>query len=239
MENDKSKWAPQRRHLMLAGALCISMMLPPTTAFAEITPHVSNSQAVAQTTRTVTGTVIDKTTGEAIIGATITVKGTNIKAVTDLDGKFSIKLTGKKQNVLEVSYIGFRTEEVDVEGQATIEIKIEPGDESLQEVVVVGAGTQKKIAMTGAITTIKGSDLRAPSSSLTTNLAGKFAGIIATTGSAAWVRSEDAPLRSSCSTMWRFRPATSTTFRLRPSRASPCSRTLRQRQSTVCAVPTA
>lgn len=183
MENDKSKWAPQRRHLMLAGALCISMMLPPTTAFAEITPHVSNSQAVAQTTRTVTGTVIDKTTGEAIIGATITVKGTNIKAVTDLDGKFSIKLTGKKQNVLEVSYIGFRTEEVDVEGQATIEIKIEPGDESLQEVVVVGAGTQKKIAMTGAITTIKGSDLRAPSSSLTTNLAGKFAGIIATTGS--------------------------------------------------------
>ena len=123
MENDKSKWAPQRRHLMLAGALCISMMLPPTTAFAEITPHVSNSQAVAQTTRTVTGTVIDKTTGEAIIGATITVKGTNIKAVTDLDGKFSIKLTGKKQNVLEVSYIGFRTEEVDVEGQATIDRK--------------------------------------------------------------------------------------------------------------------
>ncbi len=132
--------------------------------------------------RMVSGTVIDGTNEEPLIGAIIRVKGTNTTAATDIDGHFDITFSGKKCT-LEISYMGYSRQSVYITDQGNITVTMLPANEMLSEVVVVGAGTQKKISVTGAIATVKGTEFRAPSSNLTNNLAGKLAGVIAVTNS--------------------------------------------------------
>lgn len=130
--------------------------------------------------RAVTGTVVDALDGTPIIGANIMLKGAGTGVISDLNGNFSIQVTGKR-DVLVVTYIGYKKSEVLVEDLGVVHIKLNSDNEMLDEVIVVGSGTQKKVSVTGAISTIKGLELKSPNSSLTTSLAGRLAGVIAKT----------------------------------------------------------
>ena len=149
----------------------------------EIILKVNNEEATQQQPkkkRTVTGTVVDAENGDPVIGATVVVKGQKDGVITDLDGNFTIAISGSKAQ-LEFSYIGYRKKTVDVGDLGVINVKMESDNQLLSEVVVVGAGTQKKVSVTGSITSVKGLELKAPSSSLTTSFAGKLAGVISMT----------------------------------------------------------
>lgn len=140
---------------------------------------VANTQQQSKKKHTVTGAVTDAENGEPIIGASVVLKGQKEGGtITDLDGNFTIAVTGTKAQ-LEISYIGYKKKIVDVGDLGVISIKMESDNQLLNEVVVVGAGTQKKVSVTGSITSVKGLELKSPSSSLTSNFAGKLAGVIA------------------------------------------------------------
>ena len=126
--------------------------------------------------RIIIGTVTDAENGDPIIGASIIIKGQKEGVISDLDGHFSISVSDKSQ--LEISYIGYRKQLVDVGDLGVLHIKMESDNQMLNEVVVVGAGTQKKVSVTGSITSVKGLELKSPSSSLTSSFAGKLAGVI-------------------------------------------------------------
>lgn len=149
----------------------------------EIILKVNKEEAAQQQPkkkRTVTGTVVDAENGDPVIGATVVVKGQKDGVITDLDGNFTIAISGSKAQ-LEFSYIGYRKKTVDVGDLGVINVKMESDNQLLSEVVVVGASTQKKVSVTGSITSVKGLELKAPSSSLTTSFAGKLAGVISMT----------------------------------------------------------
>lgn len=131
--------------------------------------------------RTLYGTVIDATSGESLVGVNIRVKGSDRGTITDLDGKFKLEVTNKTE--LECSYIGYKSQTVIVGDLGVIQIKMVSDNEVLDEVVIIGAGTQKKVSVTGSIASVKGTVLKAPSSSLTNNLAGKLSGVVAKTNS--------------------------------------------------------
>lgn len=135
-----------------------------------------------QQRRTVTGTVADAADGTPIIGANILVKGTKTGVITDLNGNFSIQVSGRK-DILLVTYIGYKLREIPVEDLGVINIQMHSDNAILDEVVIVGSGTQKKISVTGSIATVKGLELKSPSSSLTNSMAGRLAGVIVNTKS--------------------------------------------------------
>ena len=131
--------------------------------------------------KTVTGIVTDES-GAPIPGVSVVVKNASNKGTsTDFDGKYSIKVPSDA--VLVFSSIGFQTREISVRGKNYINVTLMEETQQLEDVVVVAHGVQKKASITGAITSVKGAELRMPSSSLTTALAGQLAGVIATTSS--------------------------------------------------------
>ena len=113
---------------------------------------------------------------EPLLGVNIKVKGTSTGTITDIDGKFQIAVTSKTELVF--SYIGYKPQTLMVGDLGVMNVKLASDNEVLDEVVIVGQGTQKKVSVTGAIATVKGATLRAPSSSLTSSLAGKLAGVV-------------------------------------------------------------
>lgn len=132
--------------------------------------------------RTVTGTVTDAADGTPIIGANILLKGSKKGVISDLDGNFSIQVNNTS-DILVISYIGYKSREIAIGNLGIVDIKLTSDNETLDEVVIVGSGTQKKVSITGAISTVKGLTLKSPSSSLTNSLAGKMAGVIVNTTS--------------------------------------------------------
>lgn len=116
--------------------------------------HSKNSgiTSVTQQQRNVSGVVLDQK-GEPIIGATVVVKGSMNATVTDLDGKFTLPNV-PLDGVLTISYIGYQTLSVPTKGQNTITVRLSDDIAALNEVVVVGYGTQKKANLTGAVTTV-------------------------------------------------------------------------------------
>jgi TonB-linked SusC/RagA family outer membrane protein len=144
---------------------------------------VGGLQAFAQSV-TVTGTVLDDT-GESIPGANILEVGTNNGTVTDLDGRFSLEVASANA-VLSVSFIGYASQEVPVNSRSNIEIILSEDTRSLQEVVVVGYGTQRKSDLTGAISSIKSEEIaRLPSPNVTQSLQGRVSGVQVTSASGA------------------------------------------------------
>lgn len=113
----------------------------------------------AQTT--VNGRVTDES-GEGVIGASVMQKGTNNGAVTDYDGNFTISVPAK--STLVISYIGYATQEVAVDGKTTIAVTLKEDSEALSEVVVVGYGTMDKKELTSAISHIGEKDFLTASS---------------------------------------------------------------------------
>lgn len=151
----------------------------------EVILKIEKTEAVQQQTkrRTITGVVTDASDGMAIIGANILVKGEQTGVITDIEGRYSVQIPTGKNAQLTVSYIGYKKREIPVGDLGVIDIKLESDNEMLDEVVIVGSGTQKKVSVTGAITSVKGLELKSPSSSLTNSLAGKLAGVISKTTS--------------------------------------------------------
>ncbi len=114
------------------------------------------TQGVNQSNK-ITGQVVDET-GEPMIGVTVTVKGTQIAAVTDLDGNFSLPVSSGKVE-LELSYIGYQTTRTTVTAGKSVTVKMQPDNTGLDEVVVIGYGTQKKRDLTGAIASVKSEEI--------------------------------------------------------------------------------
>lgn len=139
-------------------------------------------QAVAQQVRKVTGQVTDGK--EAIIGATVKQKGTNNATVTDLDGNFTLSVPAG--SVIEVSYVGYVTQEVKVTSQTAYTIRLAEDNVALNEVVVVGYGSMKKSDVSGASVTMDEKKLRGSIvTSLDQTLQGRAAGVTATSTSGA------------------------------------------------------
>lgn len=124
---------------------------------------------------TITGTVSDPG-GFALPGANVTIKGTTTGNITDLDGNYSI--TADRNDVLVFSYVGYTSSEAPVNDRTIINVVLQESAESLEEVVVVGYGEQKKVSVTGAISSV-GSDeiMKSPSASLANSLTGKVTGL--------------------------------------------------------------
>ena len=128
-----------------------------------------------QSKKTVTGIIFDET-GEPIIGASIVEKGTSNGITTDIDGKFSINVP--EDAVLRISYIGYIPQEVSVRNQSVINLTLKDDYQALEEVVVVGYGTQKKVNLTGAVASIESKALTvAPVANTTNALAGRLPGL--------------------------------------------------------------
>jgi len=127
-------------------------------------------------TRTITGVVVDEN-NLACPGVTVIVKNQARGAITDLNGEFSI--AAQASDVLVFSMLGYDDEELKVEDRTRIQIKLVPQADVLDEVTVVAYGTQKKSSVIGSISTINAEELRAPVGQLSTQLAGKMAGVVA------------------------------------------------------------
>jgi TonB-dependent starch-binding outer membrane protein SusC len=134
------------------------------------------SQAFAQDL-SVSGKVTNKSNGEALSGATITVKGTSTGTKTDANGNFTVN--AKTGAVLKISYIGMIEQEVSITSSTTqISVDLEPLSNSMNEIVVVGYGTQKRSVVTGAISSIKAKDLEnVPSNRVEQSLQGRVSGV--------------------------------------------------------------
>ncbi|MBW4891875.1 TonB-dependent receptor [Mucilaginibacter sp. HMF5004] len=123
-----------------------------------------------------TGTVVDQK-GETMPGVTIRVKGSSKVTSTDVNGVFKISLSNG-ENVLVVTFIGYKTQEVLVSGKTSVKIILEPGTSSLDEVVVIGYGTIKKRDLTGAVSSVSGTDISMnPVSNPLEALQGRVAGL--------------------------------------------------------------
>ena len=134
------------------------------------------SAAFAQT-RQVTGKVVDKS-GEALIGVSVLVKGTSTGASTDVNGSFKINVPTSGNPVLIFKYLGYKNREVVVGRQTQLNVRLEEDATSLDEVVVVGYGTQKRRDLTGAVTSVSGETVRSnPVSSVAEAIAGRMAGV--------------------------------------------------------------
>lgn len=120
--------------------------------------------------------VVKDATGEGVIGASVIVEGTNLRTVTDIDGNFTLNGV-KKGASIQISYIGYTTKVVKWNG-APLDIILEDDKKMLEEVVVVGFGTQKKVNLTGAVSTVDSKTLSArPVNSVTDALQGAVAGM--------------------------------------------------------------
>ena len=143
----------------------------PTPAFA----------AVAQNqTIKVKGQVVDES-GEPLVGATVKVKDTSVGTITDFDGNFQLDV--KSNATLVVSYLGYKNREIAVRGRAILDpIKLDSDNNMLEQVVVVGYGTQKKADLTGSVSIVNAEEMKKVSNSnISTMLEGKVAGVQITT----------------------------------------------------------
>ena len=124
----------------------------------------------------VTGTVSDNA-GGLLPGVAVVVVGTTVGATTDVNGEFNITVPDATA-VLEFSFLGFQTQEVVVGNRRIIAVVMQEAAAEIDELVIVAFGTQKKESIVSSITTVKPSDLKVPSSNLTTSFAGRIAGVI-------------------------------------------------------------
>jgi TonB-linked SusC/RagA family outer membrane protein len=129
--------------------------------------------------RNVVGQVVDAQTHETIIGANIRIEGTDRGTVTDIDGNFSISVSGSS-DVLLITYIGYQDLRIEVDNRTDLgQIKLHPDTQVLEEVVITAFGTgQKRETMVGSIQTVNPGELRVPSANLSTSFAGRLAGVI-------------------------------------------------------------
>lgn len=137
------------------------------------------SNEVLQQNR-ITGTITDGATGEPLIGVNVSIEGTQGGTITDVSGKFTINATAG--DVLVFSYIGYLSEKVVVENQTTVDLQMMPDIQELEEVVVVGYGTQRKSDVTGSVSSVSSKEMALkPVNNVFEAMQGKAAGVDITT----------------------------------------------------------
>lgn len=159
--------------------LCI--ILYPLGLIQANTPKLLTKEK-QKTTRILKGKIVSSEDNQSIIGANIWIKNTSTGTITDIDGHFSIRINSEGA-ILVVSYIGMKDKEVIITNQKDIKISLSPDNKVLDEVVIVGYGSQKKASVVGAISTVEVAKLQIPGSSLSNALAGQLSGIVAMTRS--------------------------------------------------------
>lgn len=147
------------------------------------TGSTHSSLIIHQNGRTITGTVIDET-GETVIGANVVVKGTTNGSITDVDGRFSLNNVPDGA-ILIVSYVGYEDLSVKVGVQSQLTIKLKESSELIDEVVVVGYASQKKVNLSGSVASVNMDDIaeKRPITNLSSGLAGMAAGVSVTSSS--------------------------------------------------------
>ena len=146
-------------------------------AASSITAGLTNLNSDYQQIK-VTGTVTDATSGQALPGVNIQVKGTTIGAISDESGKFTLSITEPNATLI-FSFIGYVTQEVPLAGKNVIDVALKAKVLGLDEIVVVGYGTQKRANVVGSVTSITGASIQSiPAANVTTSLSGRLAGSI-------------------------------------------------------------
>jgi len=131
----------------------------------------------AQGTETVTGSVLSSVDGTPLIGASVTIKGKTGGTTTDASGKFSIKAA--KGAVLTISNVGYADQDAVVTAEGVLNIALQPSVNSLEQVVVVGYGTQKKATLTGSVAEVSGNEIRkSPAPNVSNSLVGRLPGLV-------------------------------------------------------------
>src|SRR5690606_38905463 len=125
----------------------------------------------------VTGQVKDER-GETLPGANVVIKGTNVGTTTDIDGQYSIRLQSAS-DVLVFSFVGYQSQEIAAAGKSVINVTLQPDVRTMDEVVVIGYGTQRRESVTGAVTQVSGDELlKAPVGNISNMLSGRVGGVI-------------------------------------------------------------
>ena len=139
---------------------------------------LASQEAIAQSgTFEVTGTVVDGKDKISIPGVNVIEKGTSNGVSTDFDGKFRLNVKSAN-SVIIISYIGYKTQEIEIKGQRAISIELSEDQQALEEVVLVGYGSVKKSDLTGAVSTLSGEELKKqPISNVAEALTGRLAGV--------------------------------------------------------------
>lgn len=151
--------------IAITGAFCISLSL-----------SIMGNANTLQNAKPIRGLVLD-VNGEPLIGLTVSVKGTLSATITDIDGRYSIQALSK--DILVFSYIGYLTQEIEIKDQTTINVVMREASLELEDIVVVGYGTQKKESVTGALSSVKAEELEKISTPMLTNaIGGVVPGII-------------------------------------------------------------
>lgn len=137
--------------------------------------EVKEKETAQPQKKTITGKVVDEN-GEPVIGANVVEKGTTNGTVTDVDGNFMLSVS--RDAVIQVTYIGYLEQEIPVEGKTNFIVVLREDIMTLEEMVVVGFGTQKKASVVGSISNIESKELHIPIRSLNNMIGGRVAGII-------------------------------------------------------------
>jgi TonB-linked SusC/RagA family outer membrane protein len=158
--------------ILFCGALNLSAI-----AAGSITAGLGDLNSDYQQIR-ITGTVTDAASGQPMPGVNVTVKGTTIGAITDGSGKYSISVNNK-DDVLFFSFIGYVSQDVPLAGKIILDVALAQNVTDLEEVVVVGYGTQKRANVVGSVTSITGASIMSiPSTSVSTAIAGRLPGSV-------------------------------------------------------------
>ncbi|SEG15209.1 SusC/RagA family TonB-linked outer membrane protein [Parabacteroides chinchillae] len=137
--------------------LCLAIAGMAVGTYQPVFADESPIATIVNQQKTISGKVVDEN-GEPIIGANIVVKGTTIGIITDINGEFTLQVPSD-QSILEISYIGYKSVEISVKGQKSLDIRLMSNAENLDEVIVVGYGTQKKVNLTGAVQSVSSEQL--------------------------------------------------------------------------------
>lgn len=167
----------KERRLVSASLVAALIGIGNLSGYAVESYGPGNSEAIQQTSRSksVKGTVIDEN-GDPMVGVSVVVKGTKEGIATDIDGNFALNVSPGA--VLQISYIGYRTQNVKVGSNTSLEIKLLPDDNMLDDVVVVGYGTVKKRDLTGAVSSVKSEMIKmTPTSNPMEALQGRVSGL--------------------------------------------------------------
>lgn len=164
-----------RRAALLASISLLSFSAIPANAVS-VAP-VSLGVGVVNQSAKHQGTVLDAKTGEPIIGASVVIKGTTNGSITDIDGKFSLDL--KKGDVLQISFVGYQTKEITFNGNTqSLNIRLSEDTKMIDEVVVVGYGTQKKVNLSGSVASVSSEQIQnRPIQNLSNGLQGLMPGV--------------------------------------------------------------
>lgn len=134
-------------------------------------------------TKSVQGTIVDAKTNEPLIGVSVMEDGTRNGVVTDIDGHFTITVNSNAK--LTFSYVGYKNLQMPVKGKSKLNVELEENAELLNDIVVVGYGIQKKATLSGAVTSVQGSDLvKSPVTNVSNSLAGRLPGVFAISNTA-------------------------------------------------------